>query len=115
MSTQLLLAAVVKDIAYETGRQEVIFTCQLQAVIYVQLYTAVRLAVSSNGSADVSSILTESDTSLAAKLNVISNQPVPDPVKVGKSFTARLTGLGRKTGTATPDASVVSRPSISQR
>lgn len=80
----------------------------------MQLYTAVRLAVSSNGSADVSSILTESDTSLAAKLTTISAQTV-DPVKGAKSFTARLTGLGRKTGTATPDASVTPRPSISQR
>ena len=68
-----------------------------------------RLAVSSSGSADVSSLLAEADTSLAAKL------AVPDPVKAGKSFTAKLTKVGRKTGTATPDASFIARPSISQR
>ncbi|KAL3157615.1 hypothetical protein ABBQ32_012066 [Trebouxia sp. C0010 RCD-2024] len=76
---------------------------------YPEVYAAVRLVVSSNGSADVSSILIEADTSLASKL------VVSDPVKAGKSFTARLTGLGRKTGTSTPDASFTPRPSISRR
>ena len=77
--------------------------------LYVQVYAAVRLIVSSNGSADVNSILTEADTSLASKL------VVSDPVKAGKSFTARLTGGRRKTGTSTPDASFTPRPSISHR
>lgn len=75
----------------------------------MQVYAAVRLVVSSNGSADVTSILTDADTSLAAKL------VVSDPVKAGKSFTARLTGGRRKTGTSTPDASFTPRPSISRR
>lgn len=79
------------------------------ALVCMQVYAAVRLVVSSNGSADVTSILTEADTSLASKL------VVSDPVKAGKSFTARLTGLGRKTGTSTPDASFTPRPSISRR
>lgn len=82
---------------------------QYQAGFCLQVYAAVRLVVSSNGSADVSSILTEADTSLASKL------AVSDPMKVGKSFTARLTGLGRKTGTSTPDSSFTPRPSISRR
>ena len=82
---------------------------QVCTLRHAQVYTAVRLMVSSNGSADVSSILTEADTSIAAKL------AVADPMKAGKSFTAKLTGLGRKTGTSTPDASFAPRPSISQR
>lgn len=76
---------------------------------YPELYAAVRLVVSSNGSADVTSILTEADSSLTSKL------VVADPVKAGKSFTAKLTGLGRKTATSTPDSSVAPRPSLSQR
>ncbi|DBA86245.1 hypothetical protein WJX77_008239 [Trebouxia sp. C0004] len=75
---------------------------------YPEVYAAVRLLVSSNGSADVSSILTE-DVSITSKL------AVTDPMKAGKSFTAKLTGLGRKTGTSTPDASFASHPSMSQR
>lgn len=78
-------------------------------MVHLQLYAAVRLVVSSNGSADVGSLLTEADTGLTAKL------AVPDPVKAGKSFTAKLTGLGRKSATSTPDSSVAPRPSISQR
>ena len=73
-----------------------------------QVYAAVRLLVSSNGSADVSSILLE-DVSITSKL------AATDPMKAGKSFTAKLTGLGRKTGTSTPDVSFAPRPSISQR
>lgn len=66
-----------------------------------QVYAAVQLVVSSNGSADVSGILTEADTSLASKL------VVPAPVR-------RPLWTRRKTGTSTPDASFT-RPSISRR
>lgn len=68
----------------------------------LQVYAAVQLVVSSNGSADVSSILTEADTSLASKL------VVPAPVR-------RPHWPRRKTGTSTPDASFTPRPSISRR
>lgn len=81
------------------------------SVVNLQVYTAVRLVVSSNGSADVSSVLIDSDTSLSAKLAVTM---AADPVKAGKSFTAKL-GLGRRTGTSTLDASFAPRPSISKR